>query len=501
MTGKRLDAEQVLRDWLARSAPDRAPASLKEALEEATSRPAGHARPWPRAGGHGLRWAGRVAAAAAILAIAISGAYLYGNGRATTPGASSSASTSAAGSPTRTPEATPSTASLKPRPTVVQLPGSNWRLVSGAFPQIVVPAWAPYQSTVFELIMGSSVGFVAFVPSAGGVASHRPSDAILAAFKTAGPTAPASWETRVYQSTDGVNWTERAALPGNAATVTAVAESGGNIVAVGWTGETPNETAMAWTTTDLQTWHAADLPAPSQSDTYSDAFSVAAGPAGFLAWGFAGASTEFWISADGVAWNSVATSGLPAEPPIDALYGLSDGWAIRGFLSDRAAVWQTKDGAHWTRTWTGPGPSGIEFYTLGPIFKAPGGGYLSFGGVGAGGGPAAVPLDMLIWTSPDLLHWTITDRITRPGWMYDFATIAGRYVAAGQAVVGDGGQNAYGSLGVWTSQDGRSWQAAAGLPAVGSVQVLSVVGDGAYVVVVCVDQQGNVQLLVGDGLS
>jgi len=35
----------------------------------------------------------------------------------------------------------------------------------------------------------------------------------------------------------------------------------------------------------------------------------------------------------------------------------------------------------------------------------------------------------------------------------------------------------------------------------GQVEVLSVVGDGSHVVVAFVDEAGNLQLLVGDGLN
>jgi len=64
MTDQRLDTEQTIRDWLSDSVPDRAPASLRETLEDVTSnRPgtlgrgpvvdmvsasrAGSPRPWP----------------------------------------------------------------------------------------------------------------------------------------------------------------------------------------------------------------------------------------------------------------------------------------------------------------------------------------------------------------------------------------------------------------------------------------------------------------------
>ncbi|HEX7612692.1 MAG TPA: hypothetical protein VF371_07945, partial [Candidatus Limnocylindrales bacterium] len=449
------------------------------------------ARPWSRSGGNRFRLASRIAAAVAIIAIAASGAYLYESGRASSPGQgtmSPSGSPTAAASATSTPGASPSPTNTPPNARVTQLPGSSWRLVSGAFPRMVAPAFSRFWPTVFALTGGSG-GFVAFVPS-------------LAAFTTAGPTSPTSWVTRVYQSIDGVDWTEQAPLPSDAASVSAVADSGGRIVAVGWTGETPNDTAMTWTTTDLLTWHATRLPVPAQSDTRSEVFGVATGPAGFLAYGYAGNTSEFWISADGLSWSMLTTSGLPAEPLIDDLYGNSEGWEIRGSLFDRSATWQSnRDGSVWKQTWTGPGPSGMEGYALGPLLKAPGGGFLSFGSAYmAPGGQAVTPYDMLIWTSGDGLSWTKSDRVKSPGWTSGFASLPGGYVAAGSQPSAPWLES-WGPLGVWTSRDGRAWQALPSLPATGRIQVLTVVGDGAHVVVVCVDEQGHLQLLVGDGLQ
>ncbi|HEY5487650.1 MAG TPA: hypothetical protein VIK06_08390 [Candidatus Limnocylindrales bacterium] len=505
MTGQRPDPEEVIREWLAGSVPDRAPASFKATVAEATSRPAGHARPWPRAGWRSLRFAGRVAAAIAILAIAGSGVYFFGNFRGTPPAApSASASatasaTSSASSATGTIGASPSPSMPALPPKVTQLPGSNWKLLSGVFPQMVAPAYAQYERTVFEL---GSTGFVAFVPSAGSAASSPSGDTTLPAFVTPGPGAATSWETRVYQSRDGINWTQQASLPTNTATVTAAAETGGRIVAVGTTGVWSHQTAMAWTTTDLLTWHATGLPAPDNTDSYSNALAVAGGPAGFLACGSAGSSDQFWTSSDGLSWTPLVPSGVPGFAWDDGLYGVSSGWIIRGFLSDREAAWHSADGAHWTQVWTGPAPQGLEYYALGQALPAPGGGYVSFGVAGMGpGGPARMPYDQLIWTSKDLTRWTISARVPSPGWISDYAAGPGGYVAAGVLAPGDPGVLPTGSVAVWTSKDGRTWKAIAGLESIGSSQVLSVVGDGAHIVVVCVDQAGNVQIVVGDGAS
>ena len=502
MTGKPRDPEEVIRTWLAESVPNRAPASLKETLEDATSGPAGNAQPWPSSGGHRLRFAGRVAAAAAILAIAATGAYLYGNGRATSPGQGTggpSTSPVSKASATGTAGASASTASPRPLSTVVQLPGSSWRLVSGAFPQLVAPEYGGYRSPVFA---STSRGLVAFVPSAAGVTHGYLSDrTVLAAFRTAGPTAPTSWEVHVLRSSDGVSWSEQSVLPSGAATVTGVAESAGRVVAVGYTGDASNATAMIWTTKDLLTWQATSPPVPAQSDTYSWVNGVAAGPAALLAWGSAGTSTEFWASIDGVAWHRLTSSGLPQDAAPDSLFATPSGYVI-SINMDTTSTWESSDGAIWTEAWQGPAwKLGSEAYMLGTIVPASSGAYISFGWAGTpSGGPSALQGDLQLWTSTDLAHWTRSDRVARPGWISGFATAPGGYVAAGVLAPGDPGGLPWGSLGVWTSQDGRSWRPLAGLPSVSSIEVLSVVGDGAQVVVVYVDQQGNLQLLVGDGL-
>ena len=247
----------------------------------------------------------------------------------------------------------------------------------------------------------------------------------------------------------------------------------------------------------MRTWHATKLPAPADTRAYG----IAVGPAGLLAWGFSETATEFWISTDGVAWRSLATSGLPAESPIDELYAVPGGYAIRGFLSDRAAVWRSSDGATWTQAWTGPAPSGMEFYALGPIAKAPDGSYVSFGIAGmAPGGGTSVPFDLIVWTSNDLVHWTQSARVPAPGWTEGFAAVPGGFVAAGaQPAAGDAGVVSWGSLAVWISPDGRTWQPIVGVSVAGPIEVLSVVSDGTHAVVTYVDKDGNLRLLVGTG--
>jgi hypothetical protein len=57
-----------------------------------------------------------------------------------------------------------------------------------------------------------------------------------------------------------------------------------------------------------------------------------------------------------------------------------------------------------------------------------------------------------------------------------------------------------GEIGIWTSPDGLAWQRVE-IPSVGDARIVSVVGDGARVVVTFTDAQGNLGLIVGDGAS
>jgi hypothetical protein len=494
MTGQRPDTEQVVRDWLADSAPNNAPASLRAALEEATSRPASGVRSGPRVGRRTLLFATRLAAAAAIAAIAVSGIYLYGSNRGTSPIAppsglestvpSGSAAASASGKTSPVPSTSPA--------------DTGWHTVDGVFPKLAANLDSVIQNPVFAL---SSGGFLAFVPdSSAASGGAQPRGDALAAPGPVVPTAtPAPTTTRVFWSSDGANWSELPSLPGRNATVTAVSDTRGLIVAVGWTGAVPEETAMAWTLSDQRTWQAAVLPAPAGEH----ASGVADGPAGYVAWGYGNPSTDFWVSTDGANWRSVAASGLPANASVDELYSTPGGYATRGFLSDRAAVWKSSDGAHWTQAWTGPGPSGMEFYALGPIARATDGTYVSFGCACMGpGGPPAVPYDLVVWTSGNLTSWTQSARIPAPGWTSGFAAVPGGFVTAGaQPPDGMAGVEQWGPLKVWTSADGRTWKPLAGFEATGSIEVLSVVGDGTHAIVTYVDSSGGLHLLVGAGLS
>jgi len=306
----------------------------------------------------------------------------------------------------------------------------------------------------------------------------------------------ASGDVRVFVSADGISWDELAKLPAGGATVTDITESGATIVAVGWVqGNGPvSNSATAWTMSAGHSWQGIAL---SPEDGWA-ADHVALGPAGFMVSGSGPDGIQLWASRDGIGWHSVVPSGIPADVNQPALLGDANGYVIAQLFAPR--VWHSTDGTQWTETYHAPSLSGLSNYNMGPIIKAPDGSYRSFGGIYTGTGIASPVLgDTLIWTSPDMTHWTMSGSVKSPGWG-GFASTTGGFVLAGTQI-GSTGPNALGPLGVWTSRDGRSWKPLAGLSSLPESQVLAVVGDGTHVVIAFVDQAGSLQLLVGDGLK
>ena len=467
MTGQRPDTEQIVRDWLADSAPERTPASLREALEEAMSRPPASAGAWPRSTFRSLRLAGGIAAAVAILAIVGSGLYINGL-KPPAPVSTSSATEQPTSSPppippTGTPNpVTPTPSPTGPQPTVVGLPGSNWSVVRGALPGLTGDQayWRP----IFALPSG---GFVAMMGD--------PAD------------------VRVFKSADGISWDELAHLPTPAVLISDVTESHGTIVVVGALKDTLGaalDAAVVWTTTDGRTWRTSQLSPADGSQVYL----VAAGPGGFLACGESPKGIEFWASADGLDWHSVAQTGIESAAQPQQLFGTADGYVLAQTSAPR--VWQSGDGTRWTQTYRAPAMTGRTSLYMDSILRAPDGSYRSFGGIFNGTGIAVPgPVDRVIWSSPDLMHWTESAGVTDPGEVYGFASAAGGFVAAGT----QHGPVEFAPLGVWTSGDGRTWKPLAGLSSLPDTDVLAVAGDGSHVVVAAVDGAGNVLLLVGDG--
>jgi hypothetical protein len=437
--------EKAIRAWLAGSAPAQAPASLRETLESVTAgRPASYrSRSW--SAGRLARLLG-AAAAAAILALIVASVFDYSH----SPAGQSSPTLGGAAGLTPAPTATPTTTS-----------DSNWRLVADQLPNPQPGEASPGGSIVFARPEG---GFVVFVV-------RQDKD-----FKV---------ESEVLTSPDGTVWTTQSTVHGS---VEAVAYSGKTAVAVGCSnyggpGDGTNS-FMSWTTSDFKTWTSAILPGAASGPEC--VYNVSRGPGGYVAETFTQtASNLFWSSPDGTSWKRVTTTGLPDKTHVDTMFAVAGGYALEGLLTDRPATWFSPDGANWTQTWSGPAPVGYEYYRLGTILQATGGGYVSFGSVDQ---TSRQP----IWTSRDGLHWTLSQTLSQAeapgqGQIPNFGKGPNGYVAA----IGGYANATAGSVGaplVWTSTDGTSWQpetlpaAVAKMPA----NYAWVVSDGSHVIIVCV---------------
>ncbi|MGA3056582.1 MAG: hypothetical protein ABSE70_00890 [Candidatus Limnocylindrales bacterium] len=458
MNGPRVEEtreEKAIRVWLARSAPGQAPASLRETLESVTATRPGSRRPRLWLAGRAASLVG-AAAAVVILAVVVASVFTY--------------SRSPIGQSSPMPSSTASS-STAPTPTSRTAPGSHWRLVVDQLPSMEGEA-SPGGPTVFARPEG---GFVAFV---------------LRQDKDFNP------ESDVLTSSDGSVWTMQSTVPGS---VEAVAYSGDMAVAVGCSNYggagSGTNSFEAWTTSDFKTWQSAILPAPSGD--LECVSGLAVGPAGYLAWTFAQSASPdlMWRSADGTSWQRVTAAGLPWNASVLQLISVSGGYAIEGFLGDRAATWFSPDGVTWTQAWTGPAPLGYEYYRLGPVLEATGGGYVSFGSVDE---TSRLP----VWTSQDGLHWTLSQTLSQSeapgqGRLASVGKGPNGYVAAAGGSI-DTATSPAGPPRVWTSTDGRSWQPET-LPAAVSTMSADlawVVSDGTYVVIVCVIHNDNTIFLL-----
>ena len=437
--------EKAIRAWLAGSAPTQAPSSLRETLESVTAtRPAGY-RSGSRPAGRVARLLG-AAAAVAILAMVAASVFSYSH----SPAGQSSPTLGGAASTTPAPTSTSTTTS-----------GSSWRLVTGQLPNPQPGEASPGGPSVFARPDG---GFMAFVV-------RQDKD-----FKA---------ESEVLTSSDGAIWTTQSTLHGS---VEAVAYSGKTAVAVGCSnyggpGDGANS-FMSWTTSDFKTWKGEILPGDGSGPQC--VYNVARGPGGYVAETFTQTGSNlFWSSPEGTSWKPVTPIGLPLNARVDAMISVAGGYALEGLLTGRPATWFSPDGVNWTQTWTGPTSVGYEYYRIGTVLEATGGGYVSFGSVDE-------TTRQVTWTSQDGLHWTLAQTLSQTeapgkGQAPNFAKGPNGYIAATGGLANTTG-GSVGAPQVWTSTDGKSWQpetlpaAVARMPA----NFAWVVSDGTHVVIVCV---------------
>jgi hypothetical protein len=173
----------------------------------------------------------------------------------------------------------------------------------------------------------------------------------------------------------------------------------------------------AWTSVDGVSWApvgpGSGLELGAEQPSRPGLIDVAFGPAGFLAVGQVGQplSTAVWRSADGTAWEPLATSDpFPSTFRPSAVAGTADAYLLVGTTrignSARAAAWLSKDGVEWTPAPDDPamdaggliglgggvrGAGGMTAVTVGPT------GYVATGGVcGPSSGAANGASDRLL---------------------------------------------------------------------------------------------------------
>jgi photosystem II stability/assembly factor-like uncharacterized protein len=261
-------------------------------------------------------------------------------------------------------------------------------------------------------------------------------------------------EARVLTSADGGKWTLQPADPGllqasanHLSLVTGVAESGGQLVAVGATAldDISSGDARAWTSADGLHWQG--VPA-SAGMVDAEMESVTAGPNGFVA-----------VGSDGFPGGNTQLPGA------------------RG-----AAVWVSSDGRTWTRAPSQASFAGAVMFGVARTSS----GYVAWGEIhdaGVGSAPALPP----IWTSSDGLHWDRATGIADAGGpgnpIASVVALGDRLVAVGSRQLRAGADSIVVPA-AWQSDDGgHSWTLAASpgkssaAPSVGGLQAVSVSGS------------------------
>jgi len=207
---------------------------------------------------------------------------------------------------------------------------------------------------------------------------------------------------------------------------------------------------------------------------------------GYLAVGAAGAQTgpwtpAFWTSADGKAWDRVATDpALGAGRPVRVTIGGPGFVAVGVTGTDRdptgSAIWTSPDGRRWTRLPADAG-GGLDGIALRSVVAGPTG-LLALGG--RLDGTAGVVLG-----STNGLDWSRapTGELAFRGSdisVVDAAWARDRWVAVGHYLFGQ----QYGSAVAWTSPDGRTWTRSPDATSFGQGEMASLVAAGSGVVAV-----------------
>lgn len=230
--------------------------------------------------------------------------------------------------------------------------------------------------------------------------------------------------------------------------------------------------------------------------TYIDSLQSFKG--GYLALGFdePPSHAAAWTSADGSAWQRIASLPAPQGSSISAAATGPDGGLVAvGTNGESAAVWHTSDGVTWTMESLPPAPGPGTTESLAAVARS-GSGYVAGGSVVSGTGRTAT-----LWRSADGVAWTRA----AAGLPSGSSEVRGIAVAgSGTAVaVGIYGDERRGAAAVWRSTDGgATWQSVTS-PTFADGRMLAAVAGSLGVVAVgeTTDQAGAMAWTSTDGLS
>ena len=282
---------------------------------------------------------------------------------------------------------------------------------------------------------------------------------------------PSGWWTPLWRSSDGAHWQPLGPVLGTNALVLGVAAAGGQLVALtasGGTASCPPSMCgslygpiTSWTSADGLAWiaHAGpDLPLPPDGEPH---VSLAGGPAGAVAAfapvsGGADLTARVATSPDGVTWSLLPLAALPADTLLWDVHATTAGfvaagrtWPAGGSITGSLAL-TSRDGRTWTST---PLPIAADRVALVDGLLQGAGGFL------ATGSDYGLLGTTLWWRSSDGRTWQA---------LADYPPLGTCPIAVcGPDTQPEGDLGADGTRmvayrggtdpGVWTSADGRSW--------------------------------------------
>jgi hypothetical protein len=261
-------------------------------------------------------------------------------------------------------------------------------------------------------------------------------------------------EGRVWLSPDGATWeplTSQLTFK-DASLTSLVTAPDGSLIAFGsfetGTGSAPQ--LGIWRSHDARTWDRVDLGLPSDLQVGR----VVHGAKGYLMDGYS-STHQMWLSADGLAWEPAGeVPELDLEPGSLRSFGAGDDGFVASFIAasgDVDVAIASADGREWL--------SGGAFPGYGAAVAPIGGDWIAV----VVPGLHDLPVDLAVLVSANGLDWAETARIHDPEDRDTFGYVHGLVSAGGRVFltvdlstmcecpIGVSG-------GVWSSQDGITWE-------------------------------------------